>query len=165
MTLLNEYLTLHPPREAKQVAAQLKSPEHSRNLAKWTRIKVSVMAFILKVKWNQCAKFRQPLISTEGRTICEETSCDYWGVGVAPNLAQYTEPSQFLGENNMGKLQMALRLYVSWDGVLNDKDQMVLPCKPSLYRWLLGFFTGNWGTAILFMTWTNKYEWKWGEHQ
>ena len=31
----------------------------------------------------------------------------------------------------MGKLQMALRLYVSGDGVLNEKDQMVLPRKPS----------------------------------
>ena len=118
-------------REEKQVAAQLKSSEHSMNMAKWATIKVSVMAFILKVKWNQCAKFRQALISTEGMTICEATSCDFWGVGVAPNLAQYTKPSRFLGKNNMGKLQMALRLYVSGDGVLNEKDQMVLPRKPS----------------------------------
>ena len=64
-------------------------------------------------------------------TICEATSCDLWGVGVAPNLAQYTKPSRFLAKNNMGKLQMALRLYVSGDGVLNEKDQMVLPRKPS----------------------------------
>ena len=31
----------------------------------------------------------------------------------------------------MGKLQMDLRLYVSRDGVFNDKDQMVLLRKPS----------------------------------
>ena len=105
------YTSCASSREEKQVAAQLKSSEHSTNLAKWAIIKVSDMAFILQVKWNQCAKFRQALISTEGMTICEATSCDYWGIGVAPNLAQYTKPSLFLGEDNMGKLQMALRLY------------------------------------------------------
>ena len=75
-------------REEKQVAAQLKASEHSMNMAKWDTIKVSVMAFILKVKWNQCAKFRQALLSTEGMTICEDTPCDFWGVLVSPNLAQ-----------------------------------------------------------------------------
>ena len=39
---------------------------YDANLAKWATIKVSVMAFILQVKWNQCAKFRQAIISTEG---------------------------------------------------------------------------------------------------
>ena len=65
--------------------------------------------------------------STEGMAICEATLCDLWGVLVAPNLTQYTKPLQIFGENNMGKLQMALRLYVSRERVLNDKDQMVLP--------------------------------------
>ena len=75
-------------------------------------------------------------------TICEATSCDYWGV----NLTQYTKPSLFMGENNMGNLQMALWLYVSRDGVLNDKDEIVLPPKPSyIYdcqtlRWKQGYF-------------------------
>ena len=79
--IAQQVLDAAPHREAKQVAAQLKSLEHSTNLAKCAPIKVYVMAFILKVKWNQCAKFRQALISTERMTICEATSCDYWGVG------------------------------------------------------------------------------------
>ena len=98
------------PHEAKQISAQLKVKEYTAHLAEWATIKLSVMSFILKVKWNQCAKFRQALLSTEGMTICEATSCNYWGVGVAPNLAQYTKPSKFLGQNHMGKIQMALRL-------------------------------------------------------
>ena len=122
------------PREAKQISAQLKTTEHTAHLAEWATIKLSVMSYILKVKWNQCAKFRQALLSTEGMTICEATACDYWGVGVAPNLAQYTKPLRFLGQNHMGKLQMALRLHISQDGVLNDKDQMVLPTKPSFIK-------------------------------
>ena len=118
-------------KKAKQVTAQLKAPEHCVRLAEWDTINLSVMAFIMKVKWNQCAKFRQAILSTEGMTICEATSCDYWGVGVAPNLAQYTKPSKFLGKNHMGKLQMALRIHVSQNGILNEKDEMVLPTKPS----------------------------------
>ena len=80
----------------------------------------------MKVKWNSCSKFRQTLMSTEGMTVAEATSDAFWGVGVAPNLAQQTKPSKFLGGNQMGKIQMALRLYVS-----HDPDALIeLPAKP-----------------------------------
>ena len=70
-------------------------------------------------------------MQTEGMTIAEATSCTFWGVGVAPNLAQQTKVSKFLGSNNMGKLQMALRQEASRDGVLNGNDEMPLSAKPS----------------------------------
>ena len=129
--IAQQVLDAASPKEAKQVAAQLKAPEYCARLAEWDTIKLSVMALTMKVKWNQCAKFRQAILSTEGMTICEATSCDYWGVGVAPNLAQNTKPSKFLGQNHMGKLQMALRIQIAQNGILNEKDEMVLPPKPS----------------------------------
>ena len=119
------------PKEAKRVASQLKTREHSDDLAKWDKIKLSVMSFILRVKWNCCDKFKQALLQTEGMTIAEATSCTFWGVGVAPNLAQQTKSSKFLGSNHMGKLQMSLRVEVSQEGILRDNGELTLPPKPS----------------------------------
>ncbi len=118
------------PKEAKQIAAQLKTEDNSERLADWAKIKTDVMAYILKVKWNNCGKFRQALMQTEGMVIAEATACAYWGVGVAPNLAQHTKPSKFLGQNHMGKLQMALRDYVTQTVSPNEGVEVKLPPKP-----------------------------------
>ena len=80
------------PKEAKMIASRLKIADNSVQLAEWDKIKVSVMDFILRVKWNCCAKFRQSLLSTEGMVVAEATSCGFWGVGVAPNLAAFKIP-------------------------------------------------------------------------
>ena len=45
--------------------------------------------------------------------IAEATPEDFWGVGVAPNLAEHTHPSKFLGLNQLGILHMTLRDIVS----------------------------------------------------
>ena len=52
-------------------------------------------------------------MSTEGMVIAEATKDDFWGVGVAPNLAEHTIPSKFLGLNQLGRLHMTLRRIVS----------------------------------------------------
>ena len=36
-------------------------------------------------------------MSTSGMTIAEATMDSFWGVGVAPNMAQETKPAKFLG--------------------------------------------------------------------
>ena len=64
------------PKDAKLIASQLKIAKNSMQLADWAKIKVGVMDFILRAKWNCCAKFRQALLSTEGMVIAEATSCD-----------------------------------------------------------------------------------------
>ena len=66
--------------------------------------------------------------------IAEATSCDYWGVGIARNLAQHTKASKFLGRNHMGKIQMALRCHVSQPDILNDNSEITLPMKPVYHR-------------------------------
>ena len=118
------------PKTAKEIAAQLKTPGNTERLAEWANINLSVMAYIMKVKWNCCARFRQALQQTENMCIAEATSDTFWGVGVAPNLAQYTKPGKFLGQNNMGKIQMQLRHHVSQPGSLNNTGELVLPPQP-----------------------------------
>ena len=118
------------PKLAKEAAAPLKSSEYTVLLAEWAKIKLAVMSFILRVKWNCCGKFRQALLQTTGMTIAEATSCTFWGVGVAPNLAQHTKPSTFLGLNHMGKLQMTLRQLVEQPANLSISGEIDLPPKP-----------------------------------
>ena len=81
------------------------------------------MASALKLKWNCCGKFRQALMSTEGLTVAEATQDDFWGVGVAPNLAQQTQPSKFLGQNHLGRQLMSLRDSVAARDLENQNDE------------------------------------------
>ena len=48
--------------------------------------------------------------------IAEATKDDFWGVGVAPNLAEHTKLSKFLGLNQLGRLHMTLR------GILTEPE-------------------------------------------
>ena len=90
--IANAIINAPTPKEAKQIASQLKTDEFTDQLARWAKIKVCVMDFILRIKWNCCTKFRQALQSTEGMVVAEATSCTFWGVGVlqtwrnTPNL-------------------------------------------------------------------------------
>ena len=77
--IAQEVLNAATPKEAKQVASQLKTSTYSDQLAKWAKIEISVMDFILRAKWNCCAKFQQALSATEGMVVAEATSCVFWG--------------------------------------------------------------------------------------
>ena len=43
-------------------------------------------------------------MSTANMTIAEATQDTYWGVDVAPNIAQHTKPTKFLDINQLGIL-------------------------------------------------------------
>ena len=88
------------------------------------------MDFVLKNKWNSCNKFRQYLMCTEGSTIAEATQDLFWGVGVAPNLAQFTRPSIFLGKNQLGRALMSIRNYVSLNELTKPDDIFNHLCPP-----------------------------------
>ena len=80
------------------------------------------MDFVLKNKWNSCIQFRQSLLCTEGSTIAEATHDLLWWVGVAPNLAQFTRPSRFLGKNKLGRALMSIRNSVSLNEFTKSDD-------------------------------------------
>ena len=111
--LAHKVIEAQTPKLAKQIAAELKgriSPDH---LGKWLSKRILVMENALKLKWNSCAKFRHALMQTSGMTIAEATQDTFWGVGVAPNLAQETRRGKFIGDNHLGRLLMGLRDYVA----------------------------------------------------
>ena len=101
------------PKAAKQISAKLKTCVREDVMASWDSITLTVMDFVLKNKWNLSNKFRQYLMCREGSTITEATQYLFWGVGVAPNLAQFTRPSRLLCKNQLGRALMSIRNYVS----------------------------------------------------
>ena len=104
--LADQIFSGESPREAKAIACVLNCDSE---MANWDKIKTSAMSKILRAKWNCSGRFRQTLMATGRMTIAEATQDMYWGVGVAPNLAQHTNPNKFLGLNKLGKCLMDLR--------------------------------------------------------
>ena len=104
--LADQIISGESPREAKAIACVLNCDSE---MANWDKIKTSAMSKILRAKWNCSGRFRQTLMATGRMTIAEATQDMYWGVGVAPNLAQHTNPNKFLGLNKLGKCLMDLR--------------------------------------------------------
>ena len=111
--LAQEVIKAQGPKFAKQIAAELKSQIPTETLADWCTARLIVMQDVLKLKWNSCSKFRHALMATIGIVVAEATQDSFWGVGVAPNLAQETRRDKFLGENHLGRLLMGLRDYVA----------------------------------------------------
>ena len=104
--LADQIISGESPREAKAIACVLNCDSE---MANWDKIKTSAMSMILRAKWNCSGRFRQTLMATGRMTIAEATQDMYWGVIVAPNLAQHTNPNKFLGLNKLGKCLMDLR--------------------------------------------------------
>ena len=100
-------------KAAKDIASDLKAKLTAPILAGWIKTRVSVMEETLKLKWNCCGKFCQALMATMGTTIAEATQDTFWGVGVAPNLAEETDPNHFLGFNQLSRILMSMRRYVA----------------------------------------------------
>ena len=96
-------------KAAKDIASDLKAKLTAPILAGWIKTRVSVMEETLKLKWNCCGKFRQALMATMDTTIAEATQDTFWGVEVAPNLAEETGPNHFLGFNQLGRILMSIR--------------------------------------------------------
>ena len=111
--LAQEVIKAQGPKFAKQIAAELKSQIPPETLADWCTARLIVMQDVLKLKWNSCSKFRHALMATIGMVVAEATQDSFWGVGVAPNLAQETRRDKFLGQNHLGRLLMGLRDYVA----------------------------------------------------
>ena len=107
--LAQEVIKAQGPKFAKQIAAELKSQIPPETLADWCTARLIVMQDVLKLKWNSCSKFRHALMATIGMVVAEATQDSFWGVGVAPNLAQETRRDKFLGQNHLGSLLMGLR--------------------------------------------------------
>ena len=91
------------PREARETVAEL------TDVQIWTNdVKILAMKCVLVAKFQSCELFRTRLLDCKDKIIAETTSDTFWGVGVAPNIAIFTNPDKFLGCNVIGNLLMNL---------------------------------------------------------
>ena len=123
--LAERVLNAPTPAKAKLITAELEVNEYADT---WDSIKTTVMEYVLRAKWNSCGLFRHTLMSTEGMTVAEATQDSFWGVGVAPNLAQNTKPEKFLGLNHLGKILQNIRNHVQQISSINETsfDNVIL---------------------------------------
>lgn len=106
---------MKPPRnkeytEAKSVKA-LGSKVKDFSDAKWDEVKTAIMEKALRAKFvNPTHGLLEKLLATGERPIGEANPRDkYWGIGTSADTADAKNPSKWKGQNELGKLLMALR--------------------------------------------------------
>ena len=95
--LAQEFIKAQGPKFTKQIAAELKSQIPPETLADWCTARLIVMQDVQKPKRSSCSKFRHALMATIGLVVVEAAQDSFWGLGVAPNLAQETRRDKFIG--------------------------------------------------------------------
>ena len=93
------------PREAKQIAAQVKHDSSSN----WHNIKCDVMKEVLSAKMKCSKPFRDALIASGTKVLVEARLDDFWGSGLTYNLTLNTHPDKYPGSNQLGLILSELR--------------------------------------------------------
>lgn len=96
------------PREAKRIArAVAMTPE---DVEGWDRIKFGVMVEIVRAKTEQHPTIKDALLASSGRTIAEASPYDLvWGIGIDAKRAAGIPPSNWPGQNLLGKAWTRVR--------------------------------------------------------
>ena len=97
--LAEQVMNAKSPRDAKQIAAQLKG---DASLCDWGRIRYEVMKRVLIAKADSSKQFRDKLIHSGNRLLVESSPNDlYWGSGLNYHLTQTTHPDYYTGLNKL----------------------------------------------------------------
>ena len=106
--LAEKVMNAKSPRDAKQIAAQLKGDV---SLCDWGRIRYEVMKRVLIAKADSSKQFRDELIRSGNRLLVESSPNDlYCGSGLNYHLTQTTHPDYYPGLNKLGKLLCEVRV-------------------------------------------------------
>ena len=100
-----EIMMSKTPGRAKQIANRV--PYHL--LKKWHSIKRDVMREIIGAKIEQCPKFKETLLKSEGKRLIEATQDMFWASGLPPNLSSSTKPECLPGCNCLGRILEDMR--------------------------------------------------------
>ena len=87
----------------------------------WDIVKLDVMKELVQIKMDSCQAFRDALLESGNKILAEATRDSFYGSGLTPDLTRCTSPSNYPGQNELGKLMMELRsaYYLSKDLDLN----------------------------------------------
>ena len=93
-------------RRIKQLGRKVKNFESH----KWDTMKEKLVYQHCHAKFTQNENLKQYLINTFPNILCEASPYDkIWGIGMSEKQAQNVEPSEFKGQNLLGKLLTKVR--------------------------------------------------------
>ena len=110
------------PWEAKQLAAPIKS-----QIVNWDQIKYGIMQNVLIAKACTSERFKENLMASDGKLLCEGLTDMYWGSGLSLYFTNTTKPQYWPGANKLGKILMNLRA-----DLLREETSSAQPrCQPA----------------------------------
>lgn len=97
---MNKILKCKTPREAKALGRKVKNYDDKI----WNTKRDSYMYITILAKCMQCKEFRQILKDNRDKTFAEASPYDsIWGIKLSENDPRALDPSQWKGENRLGK--------------------------------------------------------------
>lgn len=114
-------------REAMNIAKEL--PQSNA----WDIVKLDVMKDLVKIKMDSCLAFRNAVLESGDKILAEATRDCFYGSGLTPDLTRCTSPSNYPGQNELGKMMIELRSahYLAKDLDLNVPTTSDFPSKSS----------------------------------
>ena len=113
-----EIMLAKTPGRAKQIANRVPY----QHLKTWHSIKRDVMREILAAKCEQCPKFKETLLKSEGKRLVEATQDLYWASGLPPILSSSTKPECFPGCNWLGRILEDMRHDITQSNQRDDQS-------------------------------------------
>lgn len=98
------------PKNIKQLGRQVKNYYEQT----WNKLRYSIMLKGLVFKFSQNPELKQRLLETGNQLLAEASPYDrIWGIGMSASEAKYLDPSQWKGQNLLGKALMEVRTQLS----------------------------------------------------
>lgn len=104
--IAGEILEATSPRQHKALGRKVRNFDE----AVWKRNREAIVTDGSRAKFAQNAMLRQALLDTVGTELVEASPFDrIWGIGLAATDARATDPSQWRGQNLLGKILTRVR--------------------------------------------------------
>jgi ribA/ribD-fused uncharacterized protein len=103
---LNEILQESDPSKIKDFGQKIRNFDANT----WDQDKFDIVVQGNRLKFNQNPKLMERLLQTGSKILVEASPYDkIWGIGLNPHQAVKVDPSQWQGENLLGKALMVVR--------------------------------------------------------
>lgn len=100
LDIAEKILNCKTPREAKALGRKIRNYDDRV----WNMLRDAYMYKTVQVKFLQCEEFREFVLSNSDKTFVEASPYDsIWGIKLSEDDPRALDPSQWKGENRLGK--------------------------------------------------------------
>lgn len=97
---MKEIIKCKTPREAKTLGRKVRNYDNKV----WNSLRDDCMYVAILAKFMQCREFKEFVIDNSEKTFAEASPYDsIWGIKLSENDPRVLDPSQWKGENRLGK--------------------------------------------------------------